>query len=589
VPRRDRIWVDACLIFGCWWLWWCSSRGMDYTTASLLLVGECALASHWWPRYRKPYPEVVRPRGESRETIPQAWTRYVSSPRGIYKGVPLTDHEVNKFTEQWTVSLPRDGGTTVDEGYGKLPKLAHALNRRLEDLIWEPHPGTPSAAILQIVTNSPIKKTVYFKGPRVSTDKDGTTRIDLGPYADGLGYATWRIYSQDSMWGGFLLGGIGAGKSRAIELIAIAARSMGNTVIFYCDGQNGSSSSALDEHVTWSVEAADFGLMLTAIEAAADARQKLLKHDRHRNGFTPSPEFPGILVVLDEMHKLMDNRINAARLSNLARETRKVGISFIGLSQYSGLDTFGGSGPGEPLRSSMLQGNGLAFKVASRMAGQLMPGLTLDPSKLPKLAGYAYTVAAEEGQGRTAPFRMEYIPSGEEKVKKQLEQDDVDAWLRRYPEPELDAFTASALGDTFINREEIARQQRETLGQEIATGRYTPSGSTAVLDRPRTAAPSSGGMFPKVPFLGDPPSSKSNEVGIEIPSDLTDASKDVYLAIAKGFFTPKDIATSTGYSVKWVGNQLATMIEEGVIHKEGAAAAVTYKLGAPPEGDEPLS
>jgi hypothetical protein len=58
-------------------------------------------------------------------------------------------------------------------------------------------------------------------GPRAFNPETGL--INLGPFSDGEGFATWKLFTKDSMWGGFICGSTGSGKSRTIESICMAA------------------------------------------------------------------------------------------------------------------------------------------------------------------------------------------------------------------------------------------------------------------------------------------------------------------------------------------------------------------------------
>jgi hypothetical protein len=568
-PVRLRLWGDLCLTAGSLWLVWCVARGLDWTVAAVLLWSAAALSARWWSRHRHPYAgaPVEKPK-EHRETIPEAWGRYVSCQKGALPGVELTDSKQGKHTQQWTVTLPREGTETVQTVYAKLPRLCHALNRNMEDLIWEQHQSIKYAGVLQVVTNSPIKKPVMFDAPRV---RNGG--VLLGPYADAKDEAYWRVYTENSMWNGFVFGGTGSGKSRIIDTIAVSLLAMGNTVVWFCDGQNGASSPALKKHCDWFVRGDEFHTMLDALERIADYRQERLVHDDDV-GFTPSPEYPGILVILDEMHEMTRVPKNTERLESLSARTRKLGIAFLGASQHTGLEVFGGK---ERMRGSFLAGNCVALRIKSRIAGQLIPGLELDPTKLPKIPGYGYTVESEENTAtRTAPFRARWLLSEKEKAEKGLtDYASVEEWFGRFPSPLLDQNSANSAGHYYLNRAAIAQRAKEDLAAKINGG---------VPPTPRDAPPARATEAGTDPFAGmaDLPDFQMipDVQQVIMPDGLTEPQQGVYMAVVKGYLTPKDIATYLGFTVKHIGNQLGPLVEAGHLVKTGAGPAVTYSLPA---------
>lgn len=582
---HERLWADLAVILAGLWLCWCTVRGLDWTMALYLLIGEFALALRWWPHHRIPYPSPDSPHEPAGETVPQAWARYISCPEGVLKNVPLSDFKKTKHTDCYTVVLPRVGKTTVDTVYGLLPTFSHALNKPLEDLIWERHPKLQYAGILQVVTASPIKKPVMFDEPR---SHGGA--VLLGPYADGRNEATYRVYTHNSMWSGFILGGTGAGKSRLIESIAISVRARGDTVVWFCDGQNGASSGPIAKHCSWFVRAEEFGDMLDALEGIASVRQDKLNYEMAEfdkaPGFTPSPEYPGIWVILDEAYVMMRYKEKGAsvwanRLDNLARSTRKVGIGFLMASQYSGLDTFGGL---ESLRSSMLAGNGIAMRTDSKIAGHLVAGLELDPCKLPKIPGYGYTIATDEAvqegsNARTAPFRSRWLLAGEEKVA--MGRDDLlstNEWMAATAEPELDIMSARAAGPVYGRRHEIAENNR-TLLKARMEGRIP-------LPRPTApTAPATPGLglptIPDPPKMNFRPQSPAAQTPPEhlptVPNDISETEQRVFMAIAKGHTRPKEMAEWLAVTTRTVSDALKNLKGLEYIDCENAGTpSVTY-------------
>jgi hypothetical protein len=608
----DRLWGNAIIVAAALWLGWSLHRGIDPTNAFVLLLTMVVFGLRWWPRVRQPYPpKEKQPEHPVGETIPQAWASFVSSPKGCLTGVPLGDLTKEKHADAYTVPLPRDGSITVSSVFGMLERLQQALNVPLEDIIWSkhPHPKMQYAGILKIVTKSPIKKPVFFDKPRMINGS-----VLLGPYADGASEAMWQVYTENSMWGGFIVGVTGSGKSRLIEEIALTLRSRGDTQLWYCDGQNGGSSAYLNEHAEWSVPAKDFDDMLDALERIAEYRQDKLI-DSKVPGFTPSPEYPGIQVILDEFQILLQdpgrqsrrtakrgvrNRTRAERLDELAATTRKIGISFILATQASGLEMFDGK---DRLRANVQARNTVVMKMKSRIAQQLIPNFFLDATKLPPLAGYAYTVESEDPDGakttQTAPFRARWLLSEDELTKHpECPYPSLDKWFDLYPQVELDERSAYFAGDVYATR--VERFQAEVEARRRRMQGLTPlPRSAADEDEPESEyydgddedTDSAGVPFtpgwtmpdvPEPPKLGRYSPGDVDLSGLSVPTGLSEVETNVFVAIAKGCHTPSAIANHLGYKTpRSISDHLANLIRAGHISKDGEGRAVEYKIQRP--------
>ena len=595
-PKELRLWGDACVAAGGAFLWWITGRGLDWSVVLLGLLGTIVLGTVWWPRHRHPYPPAQPVQVEAPpviiETVPVAWSRYVAHPKGALPGIPLADHKITKHTEQWTVALPREGTETVSTVQGKLDRLSHALNRPLEDLIWERHPHLQFAGVLQVVTNSPIKKPVFFDQPRM---RGGA--VLLGPYADAASEAVWRVYTENSMWGGFIVGCTGSGKSRVIEEIAVTLRAMRNTVIWFADGQNGASSPLLRKNADWFCRANDFDDMIDALEDIASYRQDKLNYHEDDPGFTPSIEFPGLLVIMDECHRLLDEpgrekrtgkigtRTRAERINDLAAEIRKLGIGLLLSTQHTGLESFGGI---DKLRSSIQARNTVVMRMTSRIAQGLIPNFDLDATKLPKMPGYAYTVGSEEEADgtrvRTAPFRSRWLMSAGELTKHpECPYPSIEQWFEQYPAIPLDEPSARAAGPVYNDRHAIAQRQREELRRRVEGGLVEsrrpvvePKTATQVMPGPDELFGDLEAQLDAIPEFQMAPAADAGPI---MPSGLSGAQQKVWMAIAKNYTTPASIATFLKLSPTYVNAQLKALIDlDLIVHNGANGAAVRYEL-----------
>lgn len=430
--------------------------------------------------------------------IGKAWTE-LQDKRPNLKYVKMVD--AVPFDDGVTGTLLMDRGRLhIGTVQGELPYISSGLEFPLQALLLEQHPDytllnskllNPNYLRLQVMARSPIEETVYFRRPDVANG-----RIRYGLYADGRDSSSMRLYTTDSMYGGFILGSQGSGKSRLIELIVLSALSLRNTVILYIDGQDGASSPILYNNL-WSGGPAEADEFLAGIGRLMEYRNRYNR--AHRNeGFTPSPGFPGLLVIIEECHGIY-NEQNAAKHGKVAREGRKLGVAELANSQYAGLqNTFGNLAP---LRDCLLASNTIVLRTTSKSSNQMIPNLGLNPGELPLLPGYGVVAAPpDDPHSRSAPFRALYIP-------KQRDRDDpertvdmtvptLEEWFARAQDekwqPELDAGSARAFGPLYTDRHAIAARREAALLAELDGRPALPSSTTLAL-------PASSGSFGREP------------------------------------------------------------------------------------------
>jgi len=440
------------------WLVVCAALGdtrMDWVG----IVVWAGLAGFWWRHHADRSGAAVTDLVVDLSNC-ELWNANIRDRGGQMKGAELSRPAPFEHGDSHTVQLV-PGVQHLGTAQAALPLISSGLRRPIDQLVIEQHPNheDPTVLRLQVVTRSPIKQTVWFDHPR---HEDG--QILLGPYADGCGEATWRLYTEDSMWGGFVLGGIGSGKTKLIELIALSAIARGDTYVIYIDGQSGASSPVLFNHPDiWSAGPDGSMRVLAALERISRWRNKE-NRVMGLSGFTPSPERPGILTIIDECHRIFGQA--ASRWADLATEDRKLGKAYLAADQHAGLkEVFGTE---DRLRSALLAGNGAALRTTSRVAGHMIPGLDLDPFDLPVIPGYGYLVAPEGSGARTAPFRGRRIPGSREKAKDpSLPVPSVEEWFERLTMVELDGPAARAAGPDFTERHERAAAERSALLDEM--------------------------------------------------------------------------------------------------------------------------
>jgi len=240
--------------------------------------------------------------------------------------------------------------------------------------------------------------TVNFTGPRRHNGL-----LELGPFVDQPGEAQYPLYTDGLMRSGVVAGGVGYGKSRLVENIVISALSGGDTEYWYSDPLGGASSPALMEHAGWFTFSGHAGDLLDAAVAILDTRRREASAAR-RAGFTPSPDCPGLLIVIEECHRVFGNHDAAERWATVVNQGAEIGVAVLAVTQTLDLVAFGGNAD---LRAGLLAGNTVVFRSVSHTTRQIT-NLWVDPRSLPKIPGHAYVQPAAQSGVPAGMFLNRY-------------------------------------------------------------------------------------------------------------------------------------------------------------------------------------
>ncbi|MGH8879504.1 MAG: hypothetical protein ACRD0P_19505, partial [Stackebrandtia sp.] len=516
---------------------------------------------------------------------------------GVLPGATLSGGTPTDIGEEYLVHLVK-GRQTVSMLINLLPNIASGLECEVSDLIVASVPGNASKARLTILTDSPLKQRTIFDTADVDVDPG---RLPLGLWGDGNGFASWKLYTVNSMWGGVIIGGIGSGKSVLMAAIAIAARLRGDTIVWFIDGQNGSSNPALFAESDWSAGTERAKEILRAAHSVVEWRSKQNMAKRW-SGFTPSPTRPGILILIDECHIIFEDPECVKLAEDIARIGRKVGVAEACASQYAGAKTFNGS---IPLRTSMTQGNAAALYTSNKAEKNFFNGVELDPSKLPDdMPGFGYVVGAKGG--KTAPFRgrdFERLPEVDDIADDDLPDMEADLqhsvtwWLRQCPDVELDQLSVTA-ADAVTNNGYTKRRERQAadlgrwdeqvaaMEQGILPANYKP-GADSLTTRPATTTTGPAARLlqlapPRLTdFLGRGPAASTTGPSRPVPPvGLTSAEEAVWTALAtSGPLKRGQLMDATDYSEGWIRVQLDSLVDAG--HVEQPRKFGPYQLTDP--------
>ncbi|WP_116247728.1 hypothetical protein [Nocardiopsis sp. FIRDI 009] len=438
--------------------WWAGLVGL----LALLALGSRFWAHHRVPRVLAAVEAEAPPPPPGEHPVARKWRIRVACGQGPLPGTKLTDlteepygvrGRLHLVPARQTINSVRAALGYVATGLGV--DEADILIEHVEPTEDEPKPDS-SVLDIKIVTVGLLSKKVPLEAGRLDVDDDGQVHIRLGPYADGDGQARYRLYTADSMWSGFVAGSTGSGKSGLIDNLALGAWETKNTVVLYLDPKNGGSSPRIFDRAHWSIpnDPETWEALLNGLVELVEARGLENSARLKTSGFTPSFARPGVLVIVDECHAVI-NADNAYRWGRIAREGRAAGVALVLASQIYGLDSFGGS---DAVRANVTAGNTVALRV-SRNQASMIADITLDPSALPKITGVGLTA-----EGRDVAFRAAWAPNETTAAL-------MDAALEGAPQ-ELDALAAGALdagsGGLYSRRHEIAAQQVANAEERLA-------------------------------------------------------------------------------------------------------------------------
>jgi MarR family len=462
MPTRLRSRFVAALYLGAGWVGAVAHLGMSWGAVAVLTLVGTSMSLAFWSEHRIGTPvEVALPKLREGDPFVERWARNLGAQGKALAGSRLLPNpELIRAGYKYTLELV-PGSQTVSGALVLGDQLRGGLRLAPgQEVIVEEHPTEPApTALLTIVVKSPIRQARPWPGAADGFDP-AAGAVNLGPFVDDEGVAQWDVYRQNGIFGGFLQGDPGSGKSRMFESIAmsVAASESHPTVVWFGCGQGGASSPMLVEHADWAATTVeDFHEMLQAAERVMELNG--LENKVYRlPGFTPAAHRPGLLLFVDELHGLVDAKdhlilgpSNQRRMLRLAREGRKAGVALIAADQSPTLDAFGGAGNGsDTLRSCLLNGNGALLKSETNNAKQVFK-VDIDPRRFPKLPGYAYLARPREGT-RSAPYRGYWVTD-----------EQISTEPGRITWRSLNHRQTQVAGERYAKRHEIAQERQAEL------------------------------------------------------------------------------------------------------------------------------
>src|SRR5581483_7578453 len=199
----------------------------------------------------------------------------------------------------WRARFRLARGQTITDVIGKVPQIESGLGTFRGAVRVYPTPDDlANRCELRVLDTDPHADAIPWPGPSVSSI---TEPIDLGPFEDA---APCRVLFLRRH--GLLGGTTGVGKSGALNVLMGNLSACRDVVIWAIDLKKGMElqpwAACIDRLATTPEEARD---LLADAVAVLEARAALLATHGKRV-WQPSPDFPALIIVIDEYAELTD-------------------------------------------------------------------------------------------------------------------------------------------------------------------------------------------------------------------------------------------------------------------------------------------
>ncbi len=383
---------------------------------TLLGVATLTAGVPWWAhrrrRARVRVDRTIRAWPEIAETIGLAGSRVQSAVVDLWG---------------WRARLSLHSGQTVADVIAHVPAIESALGTRPGAVRVEPDPAHAGRFTMRVLAADPHAGAIPWTGPSIRSITDP---IDLGVFEDAT-HVLVPVLRRHVLIGGTT----DAGKSGVLNVILGNLVACPDVVLWGIDLKGGMElrpwASCLARLATTPAEAT--ALLRDAIRVL-DARAHALSQDMTRV-WTPRPDAPALVVVIDEYAELVDTAPAAAELADsVARRGRAVAVTLTAATQRPTQKSMGGG----TTRSQM------SVRICLRVRERRDVDLILDKGML--AAGWHAHILDAPGKfyvyadGLTQPRRARgYL----------VTDDHVHATAARYAptRPALDQMSACAINE----------------------------------------------------------------------------------------------------------------------------------------------
>ncbi|MFE9100403.1 FtsK/SpoIIIE domain-containing protein [Actinomadura geliboluensis] len=315
--RIERLYAAAVAIGAGGWLTAATALGVTFRPLPLLLVGGgLLLAVPWWVHRRRRAKVRV--------------DRQLSAWPKIAQSVGLAGSRAQSAVVDvwgWRARFALARGQTIQDVIGKVPAIESALGTfRGAVRVFPTRDDKANRFELRVLDTDPHADAIPWPGPSVSSIIEP---IDLGPFEDATGARVLLLRRHG------LIGGVaGSGKSSGINVLMGNLSACADVVIWAIDLKRGMElqpwASCIDRLATTPERAR---AMLRDAVTILEARAEWLTANGRRV-WDPSPEFPALVIVVDEYAELADDAPDAAGdTDSIARRGRAVAVTLIAATQ----------------------------------------------------------------------------------------------------------------------------------------------------------------------------------------------------------------------------------------------------------------
>ena len=526
------------------WLTWTSFTGFGLPELATLGAGALGWGIPWW--WHK------RPRKQAATILAEwaAWWQYYAPIWGV------AGSKVDGVTTQGVIDTLHVQLWPGHQHLADIENILHLIESALRGHVargmtrCEADPANPSRILIHLKRANPHNAEYGWDGAMAPASITGL--MPLGKDETG----EWVMVPCLALnW--FLIGALGGGKSNELSVMLASITGCPDALVWGIDvAKAGKAFRPWKDAVDWVATTTDEARIMLRV-LLAEVRDRNLHGYDGNESITPSLEVPAIFLIIDEAHNVVSDMSGDRECQNLlaaiASECRSAAIRVIVATQYGALNESVGT---EQTRGNLK--NRLCFKVADAGHGQfaLEDYAKLNAARLENPGEFYYRL---EKARASAPCRSPHIDHDKAR--------EIAARNSRVKRPPL-ALYASQYQDTYDTRHDRApgpfRPVRHTAP--------SPAQETLVPPRvhiPETPEEIAGRIeddVSAIPDLAAPPPVD--------PAALDGAvmRKKRIWALLLSQAPPSGIApvaliTGSGLSRSWTHQQLAALVDLGVITK----------------------
>lgn len=354
VARAWRIYTVTVAAAAVGWVLAAAAVGRVATAPMLasLLAGGLALGVPWWRAHAEPDPDVTAEQATEPDPEPEPEPEPEPGPRPERRVELWNQHvgvgtmsEVTDMTFGWWASVELPIGTTYKwlQQQQTRDLIATVYGLPAARVYPQSIPDTPmNWARISVITRDPLRQTVAWTGPSLDPG-EGTFPLMTAIDGSSLPFRFWT--PGDGSSHALVAGTTRSGKSSTLNLITAEAMCADRLIPLVIDIGGVSLPYWIDQVLLAATTHADAQQVLTWVFTVLNKRATVLRQRRGAGGgsLTPTPQMPGIVLIIDEAHNVIkENPVLRRMVERLAQEGAKYGCSLVLSTQSADITQLGG-------------------------------------------------------------------------------------------------------------------------------------------------------------------------------------------------------------------------------------------------------